>query len=565
MSEPESSRRAERTSALGVGLAGVVSLLFAGSLGFNYGVGNQVTYLIPALRRLDPELFLRDWFATQTTQYHPVFSGLAAALLALDRGGWGIALGLTATVALAFFALFLLARDLTGRTLGLGAYLLLATLVFTTQTRGPGFTYVFDRELQPSTLASALLLGAVLAFSRGRFFAASVWLALAGLFHLNFSLLCVLAFALAQLVLGRAELAARLGRQLALPALGLLGFTPMLLAAAAPAAGAALGRHIYLTIRAPHHFALAQKLAEFAPLFAWQWLAAGVALPLALRAGLEPWRRLGAAIAGLLAVVWVGSAAALASERAATLFSWRLAPHAELLLELATIASAVRVLFEPALLRHYGLVARALAASGLVAVIATYAWVGERAQLHASLAIAVLLIAGATEHRAPAFARIGPNGPALFSALAGVFLVNFALGPLARLKGHSNLLAAPDTSTRELTAWMREHSPKQALFLTPPDDGDLRFRGERAIVVDWKGNPAVPTEVLAWYERVSAVVGRPPVNEADLAGYDALDPPRLAALQQRYGFDYAVVRLAEQERFSDYRRAFVNEDYVVLE
>src|SRR5262249_33952711 len=158
VAEPEPLGPTRQASALGVLVAALAACSFAVSFGFNYGVGNQVTYLLPALRRLDPELFSRDWFLTQTTQYHPVFSPSAAALRDLDRTGWAPALPLTLAVVLAALTLHALCRKLVGPRAGLGAFLLLVTLAFATQTRGPALTYVFDRELQPSTLASALLL-----------------------------------------------------------------------------------------------------------------------------------------------------------------------------------------------------------------------------------------------------------------------------------------------------------------------------------------------------------------------------------------------------------------------
>src|SRR5262249_19455535 len=152
----------------------------------------------------------------------------------------------------------------------------------------------------------------------------------------------------------------------------------------------------------------------------------------------------------------------------------------------------------------------------------------------------------------PVFAGVEPHAFALFALAAGMLFVSFAFGPLTRLAGHSNLLSAPATSSGALATWMRDHSPTQALFLTPPDDDSLRFRSERAIVVDWKGTPAVPTEVLAWYERLSAVIGRRLASEADLAGYDTLDPARVEALRQRYGFDYVVLKRGHAAAFSDY-------------
>lgn len=560
MAEPEALAPARRTTALGTGLAAVTAVAFGLSFGFNYGVGNQVTYLIPALRRLDPELFSRDWFATQTTQYHPVFTELGAALLSLDRRGGAVALALTLTVTCAMLCLFGLARRLVGARAGFAVFCVLVALTFATQTRGPALTYVFGRELQPSSLSSGFLMGAVLTFCTGRFLASSVLLGLGGLFHLNFLLLGGATFALAHVLLGRERLAVRLASQLGVPALCAGLFLPMFVKAGAPGPNAALGRHIYLAIRAPHHFLLGPRLAEFAPLCAWLAVSAAALIPLLRAPGREPWLRLGACAAAMSAVVLTGALAALASERAAPLFAWRLAPHAELLLALASIAAGVRVLLDPSLARYFGRRARAALALGFVLVLGTYL---ARHDLVPAQVVVLAGLGGAAAWRLLPRFREGKH--ALVGGAALALLLGFAAGPLTRIGLHSSLFAPP-SPTRALQAFMRERTPKQSLFLTPPDEDSLRFFGERAIVVDWKGAPAVPGEVLEWYRRVEDVTGRQGfADESALRGYDELDSGRLEALHARYGFDYAVLRRGRADRFRPYTRVFEDARYVVVE
>jgi len=558
--------------AFGLGIAAVSSAAFAASFGFNFGVGNQVAYLIPALRLLDPGLLTRDWFATRTTQYHPVFAELGATLLRFDRGGWAVALAFTLTVTAAGLALYGLCRKLAGRG-ALATHLLLLALLLATQTRGPALTYVFDRELQPSTLSSACLIGAALAFTTGRVFAASVLVAAGSLVHINFALLCAPAFLIAELLLGRRHLGRRLVAALALPALAVLAFLPTLRAAAAPSADADLGRHVYLAIRAPHHFLLDAKLAEFWPLLAWHGLALAALVPLVRGPSGQPFVRLAALTAGVSAVVWGGTFAGLGSERAAALFAWRLAPHAELLFQVLCLAAGTRALLDPSAARLYTARARTLVVVGLGAVVAAYAVRHERVPMEVVGAAAFVgFVWDALARRARTFdtpaafrslwARHAPAFPAV---AAGVVFVYFAVGPLARIPQRSSLLAGASQEARGLFAFMRERTPKEALFLTPPDEDSMRFLGERAIVVDWKGSPAVPREVLAWYRRIEDVTGRRGMTHAaELDGYDELDAERLEALRARYDFDYAVVRRAHEGAFTRYPRAFENARYVVL-
>jgi hypothetical protein len=333
----------------------------------------------------------------------------------------------------------------------------------------------------------------------------------------------------------------------------------MFLRAAAASPDAALGRHIYLAIRAPHHFVLGTRLAEFAPLFAWQCLAAAAVVPLLRAPAPAPFARLAACATGLTGVVWLGVLAALGSERAATLFAWRLAPHAELLLALASIAVGVRVLVEPSLAHHFGKRERVLVALGFALVLATY--VARRELVPAQ----VVAAAGLLGFAAWRWLRTAHHAPELVVGLALLLLVGFAGGPVGRVARHSNLLDGAPSPASGLCTWMRERTAKSALFLTPPDADSIRFFGERAIVVDWKGNPAVPHEVLAWYRRLEDVTGRRGfTNESGLRGYETLDREHLESLHARYGFDYAVVRRGREAGLEDYRRAFEDEHFVVL-
>jgi hypothetical protein len=93
----------------------------------------------------------------------------------------------------------------------------------------------------------------------------------------------------------------------------------------------------------------------------------------------------------------------------------------------------------------------------------------------------------------------------------------------------------------------------------------FRLLSRRAIVVDWKGVPAIPTELVEWLRRLRDVSGRPSLTTADeLKGYDAMDPARLEQLHARYRFEYVVVRRGTETRLAGYPRAYENASFVVL-
>lgn len=568
----EDASAGRRRRALELLLATLVSLAFALSFGLNFGVGNQVSYLMPSLRLVDRTLLARDWFATATTQYHPVFAELGAWLLELAPSGWAVAAAFVCVVTAAALAVYALLRSLAGPRAALPSFFLTLAVAIVTRTQGPMVTYVFEGTLQPSTLSSSLFLGAAACFARGRFDWSGALLGASTLCHMNLLVLLTPAFGLAHLLLGREGLARRLVLQLSAPLLAAALLSPLLLHASASTPNAAFAWHVYVALRAPHHFAVAQHLDSFVPFCAWQLAGAALVVPLARSRKYPPFTRLGALLAGMLVVAWTGTLGALASERLAPVFAWRIVPHVELLLEAALAAVVTRGALEPELWRDIGARARWVARFAFVALVAAYA---THTDMRPALELTFtgLCLAGFHFLRGRRlvpppmrrYLRDAALGPVALGLAFFALFVNFAVGPLERVPAHSSLLTRPHDARSELETWMRERSPKQALFLTPPDEDTLRFWGERAVVVDWKGVPALPGEIAEWYRRLGDVLGERDIkSEADVARFAELDPERLEALRGRYGFDFAVVRRAHAARFRGYRHAYENPEFVVL-
>jgi hypothetical protein len=548
-----------------------VSVSFALSFGLSYGVGNQTLYLLPALKLLDPELFVRDWTFTHATHYHQTFPYLAAFLLSLDPRGWGIALGLTVAITSGAVALYALCRALVGPRLALPSFLLLLSLLFATRTTGPAVTYAFDPTLQPSTVGTVILFASAASFVAGRYALSGVLLGLSGLFHMNLLLLAVGAFGLGQLALGRERIVRRLLEQLGPACLVLLLYVPTLLGATGSGEDAKLGRAIYLYVRAPHHFLLSDKIPEFFPLLGWSLVAWGVVEPLSRDDAGGAFRRFGACALGLVGTVWLGMLAALASDSVRALFSWRLEPHAEVVLQAGTVAGATRLLFEPNSARRFDRPRLAALGAGLTLVLVGWGiqgrWAANRSALLLALGVVSVVYLERRVARAPTpskpwhdrFITLAPT------ALVVGLVIVAAVPPLGRAARHSSLTGHLPPAEAELYRWMRERTDKSAVFLTPPDLEGARLLAQRAVVVDWKGTPALPSETLAWFRRLSDVTGRPHFRgAADLVGYDEMDAARLARLQHRYAFDYAVIRKARAGNVAGYERTYENAGYVVL-
>ena len=513
------------------------SLAFGASFGWHYGVNNQVVYLLGSLRMVTPGSFARDWFATQTTHYHPAYEMLGALLLRLHRDGALIGYGQTLVIACGMLCVFWLLRLLAGN-LGLAAYLLTLAIAFETRTFSVGGSYVFDMILQPSTLASVGLLVAVPLFAQGKWRASSVALGASGLFHANYLVLSGGAFLVAHGLLGPVAIRRRLFEQFLMPAIVLLAFAGMI-GATAGSPHAKEAQDIYFNVRSPHHFQIARFQLDLLAFTAWQGIGFGAILPMAKNRS-SPLARVGALAAGLVIIVWLGLALSAAAEirQATQLFAWRLAPHVELLLQAAACAVALRVVAEPGLARRWNAPSLALLVGG-ICLLATHEGLAKHKVLPALVAelfaivLAVVLVAAVVGRfagpakRAKAEAGWSRFAPAIL-ALGGVAIVLQVGRPhLVDVSAHSSMVTGINPSERELTQWMRESSPKDALFLTPPGIETLRYHSQRAIVVDWKSNPIVPDEVLEWHRRLEDVCGRPVRGAGDLGGYDAMDKARL--------------------------------------
>jgi hypothetical protein len=582
---PSGARRLLRQAPGAAELLAVlaVSVAFGVSFGFNYGVNNQVVYLLGSLQVLEPGLLENDWLASHTTHYHPAFKYLGALLIGLNREGWGVGIGLTFVVAAGCVCLYWLIRNLLAdRRQALAAFALLMSIAFITNVRGPGLSYVFDGILQPSTIGTLGLLAAAVFFAQGRWLPSGVCTAFGGLFHANYCVLLIMSLTTAHVLLGRRELFRRLLLQLGPPMLVMLTFLPMILGTAA-SRHAAEAQQIYFNIRAPHHYVLSSFEHDFVPVIAWQLVGIGVALP-AMKRGFVPMQRFGAMLGGLSAIVWGGVALSAAGVAQAThLFPWRIAPHLMLLLQAVTCVSVIRLMCDPSLGRRYSGAEMALLAAGLGALFLHH---GIRKQPALPMLLLIVLLAVGTSQiigwSADAWVSWSRKDPpqalnltrATWSRAgawivmlgASVLFYNAAEVPVRTFDDRSTLIRGIDRYELDLYRWMKSSTQQDAVFLTPPNIETMRYHGQRPIVVDWKGNPVVPEEILEWAQRLQDVTGsRRLGGPRDLSGYDRIDVKRLELLRTKYRIDYAVVRRGIERRLTAFPVAYANRAFTVLD
>lgn len=530
-----------RPSLLANVVAAALSLAVAFSFGFSYGnVGNQATYVPPALHALNPDFLRSDWLIRETSPYHGSFEWIVRLADAVGAIPWVLAIANVLLTAVGLFLVFRLACTVSRRAAP-AVFAIVLLLVLFEHTRSIGDSYVFGDGFQPSTLASVTWLYAMLQYLRNRLVASGIALALGGFFHANFLVLGIGVFALAHLASGTTGLARRLLQQLAPSVLVLAFFMPLLLGAGA-GDGAEEARRIVQSVRSPHHYLPLEYLFHF-----WQWIGWTIAGLGA--AWLVEIRRLRRALLNLLGSIaaCVAGATLLTTvvfvPAVSQLFVWRLAPFGVLVGQVAIASVALRLARGELELGDRAL--RVPAAAIAVGALAVARWHAYNEALLDAPLVAVAAIAAICLALA-AWSRWHASGVRAAAPLVGVAALVLA-APLWNSSAQdayrrSTLLgSAPAPDERELYAWVRR-SPPQSLFVIPPEMQLFRLFGERAVVVDWKSTPMLPAEVLQWYRRIGAVAGRPVSGVDDAVdGYRARSLAELRRTAESFGADFIVL------------------------
>ncbi len=557
------------------GVVGLAAVAFAASYGLTYGYDNQFVYFLKSLTLTDSSLLRSDWFTNHTTQYHRVFIYFGAFLLKLNARGWAVAITQFLLVLLGGLVIYRIVKRVAGAPLAVPAYLLLLSILFITRTSSVGASYLFDTILQPSTLGALGSIAGTLFFVEERWFASGICLAAGGAFHANYLVLSYPIFGLAHLALGFEGLKRRLILQFS-PLLAITVVLSPLLLAASHTKASPEAQDILFRVRSPHHYNPARYERNFMPFAAWQLLGIGAGWFLHKVAD---GRRLGAVLCGLMLTIWAGTVLTTFYDfpKVNQIFVWRFAPNADLLSQIFIACAVAHALAKPSITRHYpgvaiGLIAAGLGVFGLFwrgkadAPIPNLLFVLLGAVLAArALDLALDLLEQFVPARASMIAqlkRLLAFSPLLLGAYE---LSRLAPDRLQQARQKSTLLKEDGGRNDDLYRWLREKSPKDAIYLTPPDLDGARFLGQRAIVVDWKAVPLIPTELLGWYERLCDVTGRVVKGSGDLGGgYGSLDPERLALIVRKYHPEYVVLRRGAERRFPDLPMVYQNSGYSVL-
>jgi hypothetical protein len=90
-------------------------------------------------------------------------------------------------------------------------------------------------------------------------------------------------------------------------------------------------------------------------------------------------------------------------------------------------------------------------------------------------------------------------------------------------------LRGDDAGYLALCDWVERNTPKDAVFVVPPDEQSFRLRARRAVVVNFKNVPQLSGELGEWRARLERVL-----DVKDVRARPSPFPKTLAALRARY-------------------------------
>jgi hypothetical protein len=536
-----SIQKARERSPLSTALALVIAISITLCVyGYQFGHSNHTIYLLDALHRSDPKILARDWFTTQTFQYHAVFGWIARGLMRLHCLEAGFLVGYLALI-IAFHIAWMRLVILLGGTLKTYLVSILMYYVSAGGTALGMYQFFQDSAFLASNIANVLLLCAIVLWIDRRGIGAGVCIGMAGLFHLNYALVGSLLWL--SWIGWDAISAARRNRAIAIRRSILpwrdKSFWIATTAALAPgviniACAASLtlkssGRMpldefvaLYVRFRHPHHYDPRSWPAALWVSFLWPMLPAIGAYVILRRTAPPTIRRNLLDAAGifllmsvLLIVALLGAGFWYVSEALVQMSFYRFSIY----IQLFACVGASLLVCDCARLARPSLYVVILGLAAIILLTPLLIWAGPR--------IGWISVQGMR-----AFINHKSGGLILFAALSCAPAVHELLGAIQRQKlrqcaqicallaltvlmtfgwnrwiGLTQILEQPDDRYLALCDWARQHTPVEAIFLVPPQESEFRYRARRAIVVNFKAVPQLSGELAQWRDRLQDVLG----------------------------------------------------------
>ena len=567
----------------------------------------QLSYFLHPFHRVDPSLWSHDWFVTQTPSPHPFFGSLVSLFRWLNVLPLALFVMYVIQWTLLIVGIFRLCR-LFSQDFRV-PFLVFSLLLFYFSD-GLGQSTLYSSIVQPTDLAMPFYLLSLAALFEEKIIQTWVFLGLAGLFHIHLGIDGLIVLLIFWLLHGRHW---KMEKMVMGFLLFLLVWSPNLIPIVknfsffdTPQSGAAL--KVFFNFRSPHHyrpstFELSHVFRVLFPVF-FLFLKPHIS------------SRLFAAIVSCLALLASASTEWFYFPSVAKLFLFRLSP---LLLLLGLVFLSLALIEEIDQKKMNGIFLAAITFIVLylekdsrlfiplslflalvwslrarispifflpiVVTIPVFSfWITNRVEtfiLNSIFAFTMIVLLSFKSNRrgavafwsllflgTPAFAFhfISPNrAPFHFPVIAPVSSV---------LKN--------DPDLDETLHWIRNHTAKNALFLSPPYLDGIRFFSERSIVVDLHANPYRTPEWVEWKRRLEAVTGTSglekwnpqtndpaPQREFLRKGYLALTADDIERIKDQYQTDYFLTesRFPAREALAKhgYRPVYTNASYWVFQ
>jgi hypothetical protein len=486
-------------------------------------------------------LLQRDWFTTQTLQYHGAFTWVCVELMRWKIIEPAFLIGYLGLAILLQVGWLQWTKILGGNV----EVYLLSVLFFEISGGGFGlgmYEFLQDRCVLASNLASVAMLWGFYFWVAQKPTRAGMLLGFAGLFHLNYAIAGVAIW------MGLCASNAWRKKGAGFPVSGTVLLVALCMPSVWPAARAVLAQGrgmrlgefvaIYVRLRHPHHYDPSSWPIALWLSFLWPFVPA---IWIACRSEITESRRQTYRIFGmlalLLAVALLGAGIWYISEGLIQMSLFRFSIFLKLLSCIGA-ACAMRKWIKP-----WAITLAAICAGGMliVAQTRTGAWAAENKL--------VLLAAAAVCLTVAAYAWI--TARAWRSMLATCLLAAGVAGFWTHWGVRWPGLERESTDEVALCDWVRANTPVDAVFLTPPQEEAFRLHAQRAVVVNFKCVPQLSGELALWRDRMEAVLDEPLSalpHRYDLAlaamghRYDAVDAGHLRSVAARYGAQYVVTK-----------------------
>lgn len=130
------------------------------------------------------------------------------------------------------------------------------------------------------------------------------------------------------------------------------------------------------------------------------------------------------------------------------------------------------------------------------------------------------------------------------------------------------LVAAPQYTikTDDVSDFVKANTNKNAVFITPPIFGRLRYTAERALVCDFKAFPFQDRAIVEWYTRIHECYGESPykgfkaISDMD-ERYHNITDNKVKSLAEKYNATHAILYL---DTPTDLETLFSNDKYKIV-